>query len=116
MTSILIATSNLSRSCYSELMRLLWQNPTNRRSLRLSLFGLKFVKTNLGLESYEFELPDSLTNRNLLQLERLMSNIYYLVNRKKIILFDDQAAVMLSLHSGDLKRYLDDLESSADSG
>ncbi len=91
----------------------MWINPTDDNSLRLSLSGLQYVKSNLDLKSYEFKLSDELTNGNLLQLERLFKGMYYLLRRQKIIVFDEEEAMMLTLHGNDLKRYLDNLESTS---
>ena len=91
-----------------------WVNPTNNDSLRLSLAGLQFVKANLKLQSYDFKLDNELTNHNLLQLERLFKGMYYLLKRQKIIVFEEEEALMLTLHGSDLKGYLDNLEITDD--
>jgi hypothetical protein len=95
----------------SDYQKLWWMNPTDAHSLRLTLQGLQFVKARLKLQSYEFALPDDLTNHNLLQLERWFRGMYYLLKRHKIILFEEEEALMLTLHGSDLKTYLDNLES-----
>lgn len=88
-----------------------WKNPTDDTSLRLSLAGLQFVKAVLKITSYDFVLPDELTNHNLLQLERQFKSMYYLMKRQKIIVFEEEEAMMLTLHGNNLKGYLDSLES-----
>lgn len=95
----------------SDYQKTWWMNPTDPNSLRLTLQGLQFVKGILRLQSYEFTLPDELTNHNLLQLERSFKGMYYLLKRHKIILFEEEEALMLTLHGSDLKTYLDNLES-----
>lgn len=90
-----------------------WMNPTDPNSLRLTLQGLQFVKAILKIQSYEFKLPQDLTNHNLLQLERHFKGMYYLLKRHKIILFEEEEALMLHLHGSDLKPYLDNLESQS---
>jgi len=87
----------------------IWYNPTDDNSLRLSLEGLRFVTQNLNLELFEFELEQPLKNKNLIQLERYFSGMYYIMP-KKIIVFDEDEATMLSLHSNNLPVYLDSLE------
>lgn len=89
-----------------------WKNPTDDTSLRLSLAGLQFVKAVLKLTSYDFALTEELTNANLLQLERHFKSMYYLLKREKIIVFEEDQAMMLTLHGNDLKAYLDNLEST----
>jgi len=37
--------------------------------------------------------------------------MYYLLKRQKIIVFEESEAMMLTLHSGNLKAYLDSIES-----
>lgn len=90
-----------------------WKNPTDPNSLRLSLAGLQLVKAVLKLQSYEFVLDEELTNHNLLQLERVFTSMYYLLKRQKIIVFDEQSALMLTLHGNNLKGYLDSLEATS---
>ncbi len=75
--------------------------------------GLQFVKAQLKLQSYEFVLPEELTNHNLLQLERLFKGMYYLMKRQKMIVFEEEEALMLTLHGSNLKAYLDTLETTS---
>lgn len=89
----------------------IWTNPTDDNSLRLTLTGLQFVKSNLDLKSYAFNLEDELSNQNILQLERLFQGPYYLLKRQKIIVFEESEAVMLTLHGNDLVSYLNNIGS-----
>jgi len=89
-----------------------WVNPTDHNSLRLSYIGLKLVKSVLKMQSFEFELPANLTNQNLLQLERHFGGMYFLLKRQKLIVFEEQEAMMMTLHGNDLKNYLEHLEST----
>ena len=111
LTKIFIQQADLPISVTTDMQRRWWKNPTDDNSLRLSLAGLQFVKANLKLQSYDFELPEELTNHNLLQLERQFKSMYYLLKRQKIIVFEESEAMMLTLHSGNLKAYLDSIES-----
>jgi len=91
----------------------LWFNPTNDFSLRLTLSGYRFVVEQLKLQTYDYQLPQPLNNRNLLQLERYFPSIFYLINTKpKIVVFDEQEAAMLALYGNDLPGYLNSLEIS----
>lgn len=94
---------------HEDFRKSMWVNPTDNNSLRLTLAGLQWVAANLNLVSYKFELPEQLTNANLLQLERLFQGPYYLLHRKRLYVFEEQEALMLTLLSGDLKTYLDNL-------
>jgi len=111
LTKIFIQQADLPIGVTTDMQRRWWKNPTDDNSLRLSLAGLQFVKANLKLQSYDFELPEELTNHNLLQLERQFKSMYYLLKRQKIIVFEESEAMMLTLHSGNLKAYLDSIES-----
>jgi hypothetical protein len=96
-----------------EFKNLWWQNPTDPHSLRLSYYGYKMVKKMLKLTTWEFDLPSTLTMGQLLQLERTFQGVYFLVNRKdhsKIVLLDEQEAVMLTLYANDLPGYLKNLQ------
>jgi hypothetical protein len=71
------------------------------------------VKKMLKLTTWEFDLPSTLTMGQLLQLERTFQGVYFLVNRKdhsKIVLLDEQEAVMLTLYANDLPGYLKNLQ------
>ena len=89
-----------------------WKNPTDPASLRLSLAGLQFVKAVLKLTAYDFVLPAELTNQNLLQLERQFKGMYYLLKREKIIVFEEEEALMIVLHGNDLVSYLNNIETN----
>ena len=110
LTKIFIEQGQLPVGQTTDMQRRWWKNPTDDNSLRLSLQGLQFVKAVLKLQSYEFALPEELSNHNLLQLERLFKSMYYLLKRQKIIVFEETEAMMLTLHGNDLKGYLDSLE------
>lgn len=111
LTKIFVEQADIPLGQTTDMQRRWWKNPTDDNSLRLSLAGLQLVKAVLKLESYEFELPEELTNHQLLQLERQFKGMYYLLKRQKIIVFESEEATMLHLHSGNLKAYLDSIES-----
>jgi len=113
LTKIFIEQANIPIGLTSDMQRRWWKNPTDDSSLRLSLAGLQFVKAVLKLESYEFALPEELTNHNLLQLERQFKSMYYLLKRQKIIVFEEEEAMMLTLHGNDLVSYLNNIESQS---
>lgn len=93
--------------------KFIWHNFTDKTSLRLSMTGYQFLKKELKLRDYMFELERPLTNKNLLQLERFFPGPYYYWTRtNKFIVFDEQDAVWLELQGSDLASYLDHLESN----
>jgi hypothetical protein len=111
LTKIFCEQADIPIGQTTDMQRRWWKNPIDDASLRLSLAGLQLVKAVLKLQSYEFELSEELTNHNLLQLERYLKGPYYLLKRQKIIVFEEEEAMMLTLHSGNLKAYLDSIES-----
>ena len=111
LTKIFCEQADFPLSVVTDMQRRWWKNPTDDTSLRLSLAGLQFVKAVLKITSYDFVLPDELTNHNLLQLERQFKSMYYLMKRQKIIVFEEEESMMLTLHGNNLKGYLDSLES-----
>jgi hypothetical protein len=113
LTKIFCDQGSIAIGHTTEMQRRWWKNPTDTDSLRLSLAGLQFVKAVLKIQSYEFALPEELTNHNLLQLERQFKGMYYLLKRQKIIVFEEEEAMMLTLHGNDLKSYLENLESTS---
>lgn len=89
-----------------------WNNPTDDQSLSLTLYGYNFLVKELKLKSYTYEVQEPLTNGNILQMERYFPSMYFMFGkRKKITVFEEQEATMLSLYSGDLQAYLRSLES-----
>ena len=112
LTKIFVAQANIPIGHTTDMQRRWWKNPTDPNSLRLSLAGLQIVKAVLKMQSYEFELAQELTNHNLLQLERQFKGMYYLLKREKIIVFESEEAMMLTLHGNDLVSYLNNIEST----
>jgi hypothetical protein len=113
LTKIFCEQGDVPIGYVTDMQRRWWKNPTDDSSLRLSLAGLQFVKSALKITSYDFALSDELTNHNLLQLERQFKGMYYLMKRQKIIVSEEEEALMLTLHGNDLKSYLDNLESQS---
>jgi hypothetical protein len=116
LTKIFINQAGLPIGQTTDMQRRWWKNPTDEYSLRLSLQGLQLVKAVLKLQSYDFALSEELSNHNLLQLERCFKGMYYLLKREKIIVFEEEEAMMLTLHGNNLKGYLDSLELTQENG
>ena len=111
LTKIFCQQADIPVANVTDMQRRWWKNPTDDNSLRLSLAGLQVVKAVLKLTAYDFALPAELTNQQLLQLERQFKGMYYLLKREKIIVFEEEEAMMLTLHGNDLVSYLDNIES-----
>ncbi len=88
----------------------LFYNPTNHNSMRLTKGGYIYLKQHFSLLCYEFKLKEKITPKVLLQLERQIRYPYYVNSLTKIMVFDEQTAIMLQLHDSDLESYLNNLE------
>lgn len=86
-----------------------WWFTPSQHSLRLTQNGYRILTESLSVKSYEFEIKKSLTNLVLVQLERCLTQPYYVVNRTKIALFNEKEAIMLMLHGENLENYLNTL-------
>ena len=115
LTKIFCQQADIPVANVTDMQRRWWKNPTDDNSLRLSLAGLQVVKAVLKLTAYDFALPAELTNQQLLQLERQFKGMYYLLKREKIIVFEEEEAMMIVLHGNDLVSYLDNIETNNDS-
>lgn len=87
-----------------------WYNSINHNSHRLTRVGFNWIKKHTKLQLHEIELQEKILPRQMLQLERLLHEPYYIKDLKKIFVFSDTDAVMLQLHGGDLVTYLNNLQ------
>lgn len=87
-----------------------WTNPINSESMRLNRMGFMWFHDVAKISSYEIALSHALTARHLLQLERLISEPYF-IKKSSLIVFGERDAIMLQLHAGNLAAYLNSLES-----
>lgn len=78
--------------------------------MRLTKAGSTYLSKQLKFTSYEFDLPKNIVARVLLRLERHIHYPYYIDSIKSITVFDEETAVMLTLHNSNLAKYLDDLD------
>ena len=92
-------------------LRYLWfRNPTNHRSLRLSALGWKQWQRHGGFTFHEIKLNAVVTGRQMLQLEKMFAEPYYIKGDSNICVIGEQDAIMLQLHAGNLGQYLDNLQ------
>ena len=110
LTEAFLIASDIPVQRLSQYQNQIWFNTTDPKSLRLNLNGYNFVIKTVKLTAYEYKLSKPLTSKNLLQLERYFQGPYFLLQNKKIIVFDEAEASMLSLMDGDLRTYLENLE------
>ena len=109
-TKSILAAAGQESSIYSQVSKLWWWNHTNPFLLRLSKPGIAFIKKYTKIPVYECQLAESLKNRTLIQLARLMTCPYYINKMDHILLLGEQETVMLRLHADNLQQYLDNLQ------
>lgn len=87
---------------------LIWQNPRKKSNggYRLTDYGYDLFKNQIDMKSYEIQFPKelSLTNQNMIWLDRFIDGPYYLT-KKSIIVFKEKTAVQLILFSGDVQKF-----------
>ena len=84
---------------------LVWFNPLNPNSLRLTKYGLAAIPQK-EYKSHTIKLAKIIKPGHYLLLERAMSAPYYIKKIDQLYVFDEQVAVMLMLHAGDLETCL----------
>ena len=87
---------------------LVWFNPLNPNSLRLTKYGLAAIPK----DQYKYHiimLAKIIKPGHYLLLERAMPAPYYIKKIDQIYVFDEQVAIMLTLHAGDLETCLSNL-------
>ena len=106
-----ISGAGLDPIPYESFIPMWWRNPTNHNSLRLTHIGLKFFTQQLKLPSHEIKLSEPIKSKNLIQLERLFKEPYF-IKAESLIVLSEEDAIMLQLHAGNLGQYLDNLSLS----
>jgi len=91
-----------------EYMSTLWQNTRVKEEggLRLTDYGLEFLKTKLELATYEIPFPKDfeLTTNTIIWLDQFIDCPYWLC-KYSIEVTDEKKALELHLFSGDVKKY-----------
>ena len=91
-----------------EYMSTLWQNTRvkDEGGLRLTDFGLEFLKSKLELATYEMPFPKDfeLTTNTIIWLDQFIDCPYWLC-KYSIEVTDEKKALELHLFSGDVKKY-----------
>lgn len=95
---------------YTQYIKVWWWNHTDPTNLRLSKPGIQYIKKFTKIPVYGCNLPESLKNRTLLQMSRLLTCPYYIQKLDEILLLGSDEAVMLKLHADNLQQYLDNLQ------
>tara|TARA_B000000532_G_C18875751_1_gene410514 strand:- start:3556 stop:3936 length:381 start_codon:yes stop_codon:yes gene_type:complete len=91
-----------------EYMSTLWQNTRVKEEggLRLTDYGLEFLKSKLELATYEIPFPKDfeLTTNTIIWLDQFIDCPYWLC-KYSIEVTDEKKALELHLFSGDVKKY-----------
>jgi len=89
-----------------------WYNSINSNSLRLTKVGYAWIERHTDLKLHEVKLQEKILPKQLLQLERLLGQPYFIKTLSNLMVMSEQDAVMLQLHGGDLPTYLNNLEAN----
>ena len=87
---------------------IIWFNPLNSSSLRLSKEGYYYFANRANFVFYNHNLKNKLSPLNLVQMERHMKCPYYINNLTKVSLIEQSISMVLSLYDNDLQRFLID--------
>ena len=108
-----VGAENITAETVQATRKVWFRNPLNHASLRLTLPGHNWFTRQSKFRSYKIELESAVSSQQMLQLESLFTAPYYIQQTGTVIhVFSDTDAVMLQLHAGNLKQYLDNLESN----
>lgn len=87
-----------------QIYHLIWYNPINARSYRLTQFAFSILSKKYPV--YSYSLDELISNRVLLELEKNFKFPYFIHGRRQISLFTDTDVVMVELLGGDIMQYL----------
>ena len=85
-------------------------NPTKPSSMRLSKVGATWLQKKTNFSFHTVALDKGITPKILLQLERLLTEPYFIKDTKELWVHSETDAIMLALHAGNLGAYLDNLQ------
>jgi hypothetical protein len=105
-----VVAAGLEVSIVGDVTKLWWRNPLNHNSLRLTSIGHVWFTKRSKFPSHQIDLVTGVTGKQMLQLERLFKEPYFIKSNKSIFLYGESDAIMLQLHAGNLGQYLDNLQ------
>ena len=85
-------------------------NPTKPTSMRLSKIGATWLAKKTEFVFHNIGLDRPITPKMLIQLERLLTEPYYIKELTELWVHSETYAIMLTLHAGNLGAYLDSLQ------
>ena len=80
--------------------------------MRLSKIGAIWLEKKTDFKLHTITLDRPISPKMLLQLERLLTEPYYIKELKELWVHSETDAIMLRLNSGNLGMYLDSLQDS----
>jgi hypothetical protein len=78
--------------------------------MRLSKIGATWLSKKTKFDIHIITLDRPITPKMLLQLERLLTEPYFIKDLKELWVHSQQDAIMLTLHAGNLSAYLDNIQ------
>ena len=78
--------------------------------MRLSKIGAAWLSKKTSFKFHEIKLDKQITPKMLLQLERLLTEPYYIKDLMELWVHSETDAIMLNLHAGNLSAYLENLQ------
>ena len=78
--------------------------------MRLSKIGAAWLSKKTAFSFHMVILDKPISPKMLLQLERLLTEPYFIKDLKELWVHSEQDAIMLALHAGNLGAYLDNLQ------
>ena len=99
-------TEDHATNILSAMMWKLWKHPMSDTNLRLTKSG-KVLLEQMNYQRKTFNITAPITSKVFALLDKRMQGPYYFNNQlTKLDVYDDRDALMLSLLSGDLEKYL----------
>ena len=81
--------------------------------MRLSKIGATWLSKKTTFTFHVIKLDKQITPKMLIQLERLLTEPYYINNLLELWVHSETDAIMLNLHAGNLSAYLDNLQENS---
>jgi hypothetical protein len=84
-------------------------NPTKPSSMRLSKIGAAWLVKKTNFKLHEVALDKPIIPQHLIQLERILTQPYFIKDLTHLWVHSETDAIMLTLNAGNLGAYLDSL-------
>ena len=89
---------------------ILWVNPLNSQSLRLTSSGFNYFANKGNVKFYKHVITERLMPKTLLQLEKHCKYPYYIINLKTIATCGEELSLVLTMYQNNIQKYLDDID------